>query len=515
MIDWRRILLGMTVVVMLVPLIQLSTRNYSEGTPDGNSGLPTRVALGFEEASNAPSTGMSLGTATGRDIRDDEPHSETHDGEVGEPMAHGVGSTTTSGNETETSGNVTTTIAAIVTTTASRRPTAGPTVNSGNLTGDVCPCTITGTATLKGSVELRGDLVVNGGILIARSGVVVNGNGFQIMFMNGGRADFQGSATSTWSGNGSNANLKRDLKFLNLRRIMFHGAGPSVLRYFSVHDSGTSQIGDYPLHWHLNGNSVRGTLVQGVVVVNGAHHAFVPHGSHGITFKDTIAKNTQGTAYWWDPAGTNPGNVDDSRDIVFDHVLADGVVPFGNEKHRVAGFRLAGQAGNVVRNSAAINISGGADCSGFKWPEKAGDNSVWTFENNVSHSTSCHGIFVWQNDSEPHVVKGFTGSGISHGAYRNIYRYDKVNVEYVEIHAIGWAMTDSHAGDVIALRHRFEGIVTFDSVTFDSFTIDNASNNGNTPAHFVINDTNLTCKDVVYASVVDGTTIVIDGAECP
>ncbi len=127
--------------------------------------------------------------------------------------------------------------------------------------------------------------------MIARPGVDVEGNGFQIMFTNGAKADFQGTPVFTWSNNGAKQNLVRDINFRNLRRIIFTGAGPSTLRYFTISDSGTPTPGDFPLHFHLNGDSVRGTLVDGVVVLNGANHAFVPHGSHGITFKDTIAEH--------------------------------------------------------------------------------------------------------------------------------------------------------------------------------------------------------------------------------
>lgn len=412
-------------------------------------------------------------------------------------------------------------------------PTSPPTtavriVSESTISGNACPCTVTGTAELKGEVNLQGDVTVDGGTLVARPGVDVDGNGFQIMFMNGGKADFQGSSTSTWSGNGSNANISRDITFRNMRRIIWNqGGGKSTLRYFAVIDSGTPSLGDYPLHWHLNGNSVSGTIVEGVAVVNGRHHAFVPHGSHGITFKDTIAKNTRDSAYWWDPAGTNNCSgfrntctTDNSNNIVYDHALADGVRSMAGERgDRLAGFNLGAGSGNVIRNSVATDVAGGRDCAGFVWPEDANQNvggTVWSFSGNASWSSNCHGAFTWQNDGSHHVINGFTGSGIGHGAYLNNYEYRNIDVPYIEVHAAGWKVVGGHIGTVITLKHRntSEYTALLQDVAIDSFVIRNAVDSGEIPGIYVLNNTGLTCSDIQYESVVPGTRVVINGTDC-
>lgn len=423
----------------------------------------------------------------------------------------------------------TTTTSTTTTTTTSQaddKP-ASPEV-SGTITGNACPCTVKGTVELKGNVSLQGDLMVMGGTLVARPGVNLEGNGYQIMFMEGGRADFQGSTTSTWSGRGSSQNLERDINFKNLRRIMFHkGAAKSTLRYFRVSDSGSPALGDYPIHFHLNGNSTRGTLVEGVVVVGGKHHAFVPHGSHGITFKDVIAKNTRGDAFWWDPPGTNEScnfdkfcTLDNSNDIRIEHALVDGVTngPGESRGYTLTGFLLSAGSGNSIRNSVAINVNPShvKNCSGFHWPSQANQNAggnVWTFVNNHGQSR-CHGIFVWQNDSGAHVVNGFTGGGIDHGAYKNNYLYDSVDVPYFEIHAQNFSIRNSKIGDVKALKHNADGKVVISNSQLKSFTISNASNSGKVPGHYEFVDTNLTCGDVVYDQVVPGTTVTINGKSC-
>lgn len=413
---------------------------------------------------------------------------------------------------------------------------------SGTITGQACPCTVTGTAELKGNVSLQGDLIVEGGTLVARPGVNVNGNGFQIMFMKGGKADFQGSKVFTWSDRGVKQNLQRDVVFRNMKRIMWmSGGGASTLKYLTVADSGTSSLGDYPLHWHLNGNSTRGTIVEGVVVTNGKNHAYVPHGSHGITFRDVIAKNTKGPALWWDDPGTNEScsfqkfcTVDNSNDIVYDHVLVDGVTngPGDSRGFTLAAFNLGAGSGNVVKNSVAINVNPShvKDCSGFKWPSDANQNeggNVWVFQNNYSFSgksgpsasggpDACHGIFVWQNDGNHHIINGFTGGGIDHGAYKNRYEYRNVNVPYMEVHARGVVFNGGNVEEVLAAKHQAAGsadnpTAVFTKTAIDRFTLRNGKGE---PGYYVFNNTGLTCSDIVEESVASGTVVVIDGDKC-
>ena len=175
-------------------------------------------------------------------------------------------------------------------------------------------------------------------------------------------------------------------------------------------------------------------------------------------------------------------------------------------------------SGNVVRNSAAINMNPShvKDCSGFGWSEGANQNvggNVWTFKNNFSQSPSgCHGVFVWQNDGNNHIIDGFAGGGIDHGAYGNNYEYRNVDVPYVEIHAVGWSMSDSRVGQAFGMNHQFSGTVTFTNVTFDSFTVNDGG--GPQAATYVLNGSNLTCSDIVYESVAPGSRVVIDGKNC-
>lgn len=530
MFEWRRLVLAFTVLILLVPVVAVGAPellpSYLTPWMDHTDKRITALEHTLEDLQ------QTLAAPPNR-AADETPTSEV---ETADESIDVVDSTTGPAPSTTTTADKSpsTTIAEPVDTTPSEttptstNATTAPTVSGGTLSGDVCG-EVTSDATLVGNISLCGDLTVmgSGTTLSARPGVNVEGNGHQIMFMNGASADFQGSKTSTWSGTGANANLNRDVTFKNLRRIMFmNGAGASVLRYFSVHDSGGPATGEYPIHFHLNGNSTRGTIVEGVVVVNGRHHAFVPHGSHGITFKDTIAWNTAGDAYWWDPPGTNCSasredcTVDNSNDTTYDHALAYGVTtgPQDPRGFRLAGFTLGAGSGNTIRNSVAMNINPIAveDCSGFHWPEGANHNvggNVWTFSNNYSHSPSgCNSVFVWQNDDNHHVINGLSGGPIDHGAYTNFYDYRDVDVPRVVIQAVDWQMSNSHVGAAVAGHHVFSGTITFTNVSFDSFTIDDGDGE---PATYVLNGTNLTCGDIVARSVASGSQIVIDGQSCP
>ena len=533
MIEWRRILLGLTVLMLLIPVVAVGSpedvpgflRFWMEDTEARLDDLEERVAeleaaatsstVTTLESSHEPPNATSTTAAT---------TSTSHHHQTTSTGSPSLSSTTTTHHHTTTTASDSTTTTGHSTTTHTTTHASGDTI-----TGEACPCMVTGTTILVGTINLKGDILVDGGTLIARPGVIVNGNGHQIMFMNGGKADFQGTKVFTWSNNGANVNLNRDIEFRNMRRIMFHaGAGPSVLKYFTVRDSGTASVlGDYPLHWHLNGNSTRTTIVEGVVVINGKNHAYVPHGSNGITFKDIIAKNTVDNAFWWDSPGTNSCDTirrecttDNSNNVVVDHALVDGVTPEADHRgFRLAGFVLGAGSGNEISNSAAINVGGQKDCAAFQWPEAASQNvggNVWTFTNNFGTS-NCHGIFVWQNDGNRHVIDGFRGGGIDHGAYGNKYEYRNIDVPYVELHADGWTITSGSIDTVIAQRHRSGdglAIIRISETQVGRLIINNATDSGDVKGEYHFTNTGMTCTDVEYRNVVPGTRVIIDGSEC-
>lgn len=192
-------------------------------------------------------------------------------------------------------------------------------------------------------------------------------------------------------------------------------------------------LGRYPLHFHRMGDAARGSVVDGVVVEQAGNHAIVPHASHGVTVRDTVAYDVWEDAFWWDPS-VDGDRTNDSHDLTWTRdlvaVVRDDPAFRGV---RLAAFRLgAGRAGsNLLTASVAAGVQGTKASSGYRWPEKG--QGVWVFEDNIAHNNAVHGLAVWQNNTRPHVISDYVAyangaAGIDHGAYRNAYTYRDVTL---------------------------------------------------------------------------------------
>jgi hypothetical protein len=208
-------------------------------------------------------------------------------------------------------------------------------------------------------------------------------------------------------------------------------------------DHTSSVLGRYGLHFHHCHEGSEGSLVEGVVVRDCGAHAFVPHMSHGITFRDCIAYDVVDEAYWWDPN-------DETNDLLIDRCVA-GSVRFDPPSlgHRLSGFLLGLGSRMVLRGCVAFAVHGSRTSAGYSWPEPP--SGLWTFRDNVAHNNVAAGIFVWQNVREPHLIQRFTAyhngeAGIIHGAYANAYHYRDLDLTgqetAIELFAAG--RTDLH-----------------------------------------------------------------------
>jgi hypothetical protein len=245
-----------------------------------------------------------------------------------------------------------------------------------------------------------------------------------------------GSAVPTYAGYKAEvANLTRNVIIDNPSRVMLHqldGHAPQVIKYATISNAGvTGQAGFYALHFHLNGNATRGSIVEGVVIRDSKFRAFVPHGSHGITFRETLAVNVVANGYWWDPNRTSdpPDPIHESHDILYERAGVIGLSIFGDG--REAGFTFGDGSGNVVRNSFASGVLGDQRHSGFFWPSSA--DSAWTVEGLVSHNNKGQGLFVWQNGHKRHPIANVDAylnrlSGIEQGAYISGYQWTNVRL---------------------------------------------------------------------------------------
>lgn len=226
-------------------------------------------------------------------------------------------------------------------------------------------------------------------------------------------------------------NLSQTVTLRNLKRIMIHEAtapNPQTMKWIRVLNSGEAGVlGNYPIHFHLIGNHARGSLLEGVVVEGGKNHAFVPHGSHGISFPGCVAYKTTNDAFWWDVI---PATINDSNDIDWSDCLALQVTAVPGML-RTTGFVIGAGVGNKCNRSVAVGTPGKLNFdgsrSGFLWPEEA-SRQPWEFKDCLAHNNVENGSFAWQNNTNHHLIEDFTTyrngrSGINHGAYVNDYAY--------------------------------------------------------------------------------------------
>ena len=223
--------------------------------------------------------------------------------------------------------------------------------------------------------------------------------------------------------------------------IFIRSTQPQTIRYATIRYMGpTGVLGRYPLHFHMAHEGSRGSLVEGVVVRDAGNHAFVPHMSNGITFRDTIAYNVLRDAYWWDDG-------DSTDDVTYERAVAAKVASWaangGEDKFRNSGFRLGQGTGNRCIECVAVGVGGLDASAGFQWPENT-VSGVWEFRDSVSHNNQQDGAFVWHNGGNVHPIVRFIAygnpkAGVEHGAYFNNYHYFDTllvgNGVGVELHA--------------------------------------------------------------------------------
>jgi hypothetical protein len=195
-------------------------------------------------------------------------------------------------------------------------------------------------------------------------------------------------------------------------------------------DEPSSVLGRYALHWHHGAQTTDGVVVEGVVAHDCGAHAFVPHSSNGMTFRDCASHATVGDAYWWDPS-------DVSDYVVYERCIASDVYADEANPYKTNGFFAAESDEDlscVMRNCVATGVHG-PDSAGFFWDN--GSLGVWVFEDCVAHNNEVNGIRVWQNTSVVHPIDRFTAynchTGISHGAYANAYHYHEVTAHDCDV----------------------------------------------------------------------------------
>ena len=319
------------------------------------------------------------------------------------------------------------------------------------------------------------------------------------------------------------ANLTRNVRIEGASEtarahVFIRSSSPQVINYVGIRYMGPRQdnsegftdfvVGRYGLHFHYCTDGSRGSQVIGTVIRDGGSHAYVPHKSHGIWFRDTVAFNNYEDAYWWDDFAVEGAHgADESNDILFDHAMAAIVKADPDFRgFRRSGFNLVQGLRNTVRDSVAVGVQGNVDAAGFQWPESGGtstDSTVWNFsKGNIAHNNAVHGFFVWQNSHSPHVVSNFVlyhngGYGIQHGAYGNNYHYENGQIYGNGLGALN-KQAVSHDQDQ-NLQQRYENIVMDGAGISDYliFTIDHTFSGIDNPTYF----RNITLKGAQRAAI--------------
>jgi hypothetical protein len=211
---------------------------------------------------------------------------------------------------------------------------------------------------------------------------------------------------------------------------ILHGQAPQKVGWVGLRHVGPKEVlGRYALHFHMGYDAVRGSTVDGVVAYDCANHAFVPHLSNGVTYRDCIVHDSADHAYWWDPAGDGQqaGDVP-SNDIVWERCVASSVAA-GRDAHATTSFMMGAGSGNVCKGCVATGGSGASEgATGFRWGSGSNDETnTWVFEDNVTHNNSHSGLFFWQNNAPRTIVDRHTiyhcGQGIYAGSYINLVSY--------------------------------------------------------------------------------------------
>ena len=144
---------------------------------------------------------------------------------------------------------------------------------------------------------------------------------------------------------------------------MYHRHSAGSLSYAEFRHLGKRNVlGRYSLHYHLVGNSMRGSYVQGVSVWDSHNRWLTVHGTNYLVVRDCVGFGSVGHGYFLED-GTEVYNVFDRNLAVGARAgkrLPQQVLPF--DQNEGAGFWWANSLNTFTRNVAADN-----DRYGFRY----------------------------------------------------------------------------------------------------------------------------------------------------
>lgn len=144
---------------------------------------------------------------------------------------------------------------------------------------------------------------------------------------------------------------------------MYHGHSAGSLSYVEFRHLGKRGVlGRYPIHFHLTGDTMRGSSVVGCSIWDSANRAVAMHGTQYLVLRDNVAYDIVGHAYFLED-GTETRNVLDRNLACLVHEgepLPDRTLPF--DLNLGSGFWWANNLNTFTRNVAVE-----CDQDGFKF----------------------------------------------------------------------------------------------------------------------------------------------------
>lgn len=210
------------------------------------------------------------------------------------------------------------------------------------------------------------------------------------------------------------------------KSVAIEYVGPRNSRYAEKPTQRYGLTGRYGLHWHHAGWDVKGTVIENVLIKHCGHNCFVPHGSHGMTFKNTLAYDFNGHAYWWD-------NKHSTHETTFDNIILAKSYPIN--QHISGGCKMGMGWGNKWINVTAIGVATGGSLGnnvGAAMLWQANDEGIHEILGGALIHHCGVGITFWQNSTSPHPVHGIVlfhnTHHVNNGAYVNGNTYEGLEV---------------------------------------------------------------------------------------
>jgi hypothetical protein len=181
---------------------------------------------------------------------------------------------------------------------------------------------------------------------------------------------------------------------------MFHHGATGGISYAEFANLGAErQLGRYPIHFHMVGDSMAGTVVEGVSVHDSGNRFITLHSSNGIVLRRNVGYNAIGHGFFLEN-GDETGNVFEGNLGILvksGKILKDDASP--------AVFWIVNPVNTLVDNTAVGSMGGNGfhlrlrgeevESEFLDEPFRAPRLPVTRFENNEAHSNTESGLRVY------------------------------------------------------------------------------------------------------------------------